>query len=467
MEFLNEVKKAHVIGIGGIGISAVAKLLLKRGVEVSGSDVAAGGMTEELVRMGAEVRIGHDAANVPDGIDLVVRTDAVPEDNPELVEARRRGVRDLTYFGFLAEYSKGMRTIAVSGTNGKSTTTAMLGMMLAEAGMDPTVIVGSKVPSFPDGNLRLGQSDLLVVEACEHNANMLKFRPHVAVITNVEEDHLDFYKTRDNIVAAFRKFLGQVEEDGYVVLNADDAVCADALDTDRRKVTYGVESVADYKVTAVTCTDGAQEFEMMCRGMRSCRFTLRVPGRFNVYNAAAAITAAAELGVEPEDIHRALEEYTGIWRRFEIVGEHDDALIISDYGHHPTAVAGTLQATREFYPGRQIILVFQPHHHNRTRELFERFVLAMDEADAVILAEIFDVAGREASEDAVVSSMGLRDAVTARDAERGVERRVSYAENIDAAYQETVSLMRPGDIVLVMGAGDIYKIAYRLIGRED
>ncbi len=465
MGIVEDTKKAHIIGIGGIGISAVAKLLLKSGVAVSGSDMTAGETSEELVASGADVRIGHDAANLPEGIDLVVRTDAVPDDNPELIEARRRGVRELTYFGFLAEYAKDKRLVAVSGTNGKSTTTAMLGMMLVKGGLDPTVIVGSKVPAFPDGNLRLGKSDLLVIEACEHNANMLKFHPDAAVLTNIEEDHLDYYKTRDRIVEAFGKFLDQVKEDGFAVLNADDPVCAESLETDRRTVTYGTENAADYKVTGVTCQDGKQEFEMVCRGARSCRFTLNVPGRFNVQNAAAAITAAAELGVSAEHIHEALDEYRGIWRRFEIIGEQDDALIISDYGHHPTAIAGTLRAAREFYPGRPILLVFQPHHHNRTKELFDKFVGSFDGADAVILAEIFDVAGREKAEDAEVTSERLRDAVARRDSERGAERRLAYAKDVDEAYRQTVSLMRPGDIVLVMGAGDIYRIAYRLIGR--
>ncbi|MEA3249863.1 MAG: UDP-N-acetylmuramate--L-alanine ligase [Patescibacteria group bacterium] len=467
MGIVEKTKKAHIIGIGGIGISAVAKLLLKSGIEVSGSDIATGDMIENLVNMGAEVRIGHDVANVPEGIDLVVRTDAVPDDNPELVEIRKRGVRNLTYFEFLGEYSKDKRTIAVSGTNGKSTTTAMLGMMLIEAGMDPTVIVGSKVPSFPDGNLRLGQSDLLVVEACEHHANMLKFHPFMAVITNIEEEHLDFYRDRKHIVETFQEFLGQVGKGGSVVLNADDSACADELRTDGKKVTYGSENDADYKVTAIICENGRQEFEMDCRGERSCRFTLRVPGRFNVHNAAAAITAAAELGASEDAIHKALDAYTGIWRRFEVIGEHDGALIISDYGHHPTAVASTLQAAREFYPDRQIILVFQPHHHSRTKKLFNRFVLAMDGADTVIIPEIFDVAGREKAEDGAVSSGDLRDAVAARDKERGVERHVSDTGSVDAAYEETVNLMRPGDIVLVMGAGDVYKIAYRLVGREE
>ena len=466
METLENVKKAHLIGIGGIGVSAVAKLLLQRGVKVSGSDVSASGTTEELARLGVDVRIGHDAVNLPEGVELVVRSDAVPDDNPELAEARKRGVRDLTYFGFLGEFAKGKRTVAVSGTNGKSTTTAMLGMMLVEAGLDPTVIVGSKVPSFPDGNLRVGKGDLFVVEACEHHANMLKFHPDVAVITNIEEDHLDFYRDRQHIADTFHEFLEQVEKDGLVVLNADDAACAAELKTIGRKaVTYGLENDADYRVTAVTCVDGRQEFDIICREKRSCRFTLRVPGRFNVYNAAAAISAAAELGATPEAIHAALDSFSGIWRRFEVVGEHDGALIISDYGHHPTAVAGTLQAAREFYPDRPIILVFQPHHHNRTRKLFDRFVKAVDGANAVIFPEIFDVAGRESGEDAAVSSRDLKEAVQRRDEERGVNRRVAYATSLDSAYEETVRLMRPGDIVLVMGAGDVYTIANRLIGR--
>jgi UDP-N-acetylmuramate--alanine ligase len=466
MAFIDQIKKAHIIGAGGIGISAVAKLLVKNGVEVTGSDIGGSEVIEDLRKAGVEISVGHSAEHLPTDADIVVRSGAVPDGNPELARARDLGIRDMTYFEFLGEYSKDKRTIAVSGTNGKSSTTAMLGMMLTEAGLDPTVIVGSKVPSFPDGNLRVGKSDLFVVEACEHEANMLNFHPDAAIVTNVEEDHLDFYKTRDNIIKAFNDFLGQIDSEGFVVMNADDSACMEELKTDRSKVTFSVDSDADYKVTGITCKNGYQEFVISCRDERSCRFSLKVPGRFNVYNAAAAIAMAAELGAEPDSIHAALDKYTGIWRRFEILGEHDGALIISDYGHHPTAVAATVQAAKEFYPGREIILLFQPHHHNRTKELFSKFVESFDGAGAVILAEIFDVAGREDEDDAGVSSQALRDAIAERDAERGVERHLAYAKDIDSAYEQAVDLMQSGDIVIVMGAGDIYKIAHKIVGRQ-
>lgn len=455
-------RAVHVVGVGGIGVSAVAKMLAHEGVRVTGSDVAASETTAELEDAGIPVAIGHDAANLPDDAETVVYSGAVPDDNPELVLARERGIPCHTYFEFLGGFSRGRRTVTVSGTNGKSTTTAMLGMMLVEAGMDPTVIVGSKVPGFPDRNLRLGGSDLFVVEACEHEANMLNFRPDLAVITNVEEDHLDFYRDREHIVATFQRFIDGIREGGTLVLNADDRGAFYELSPKSRFVTFAIDADADYKVGDMGTGEGEQTFTMTRRAPRTeslGTFTLRVPGRFNVANAAAAIAAALELGASPEACAAALSRYGGIWRRFEYVGERDGAVVISDYGHHPTALRGTVEAARQFYPGWRIVLCFQPHQHNRTKNLFGEFVAAMDGADVVILPRIFDVAGREESHDQDVTSEALAEAVRERDRERGAAREVRAVGGIDDARRELERVVRAGDVVLVMGAGDIYRIA--------
>ncbi|MFC1638915.1 UDP-N-acetylmuramate--L-alanine ligase, partial [Patescibacteria group bacterium] len=448
------------------GVSAVAKLLLAEGVEVSGSDANRSAVTEELEARGVRVSLGHDAANLPEGVGLVVRTSAVPDDNPELEAARERGIPDLTYFEFLGRWSRGRRTVAVAGTNGKSTTTAMLGMMLAEAGLDPTVIVGSKVPAFPDGNLRLGRGELFVVEACEHEAHLLEFAPQSAVVTNIEEDHLDFYHDREHIMTTFRQFVSQVEPDGFVVLNADDESGSDALEPAARTVRFGSGSRGNPRWKILEVGEGVQRFSLQRDGSALGEFDLHVPGRFNVENAVAAATVALELGVPPESIRAALDSYRGIWRRFEIVGEPYGAPVISDYGHHPTAVAGTLQAVREFYPNKKIVLVFQPHHRNRTRNLFDRFVPAFDGADAVILPEIYDVTGREDDADGDISSRDLVHAVRQRDLAREVRRPVRYAESLDAAFALIHSVLEPQSVCLVMGAGDVDELARRLVGTE-
>jgi len=465
MNGFENIKKAHLIGVGGIGVSAVAKLLMHAGVEVSGSDAHESEITQDLAQRGADIFVGHDADNLPDELDLIVRSGAVPDDNPELAIARQRGVRDLTYFEFLGEFTKGKRVVAIAGTHGKSTTTAMLGEILVHAGLDPTVIVGSKVPSFPDGNLRLGNSDLLVVEACEHEAHLLEFHPYAAIVTNIEADHLDFYKDIEHIKETFQKFASQVRPEGFLILNADDAQGSAELESDARIETVGFSDAAKYQVKNVPDGNGVQRFSLTKDETEIGQFDLHVPGKFNEMNAAMAATMALELGASIHSVWEALDNYRGIWRRFEIIGEPYGATIVSDYGHHPTAVAATLTAAKDFYPGRKICLMFQPHHRNRTRNLFDGFVEAFDQADALVLPEIYDVAGREDS-DQDISSHDLKLAVKKRDQARGVERPVRYAGDLEEAFRELHSMLEPGSVALIMGAGDVDQLARRHVNRE-
>ncbi|MEY4722572.1 MAG: hypothetical protein RLZZ324_85, partial [Candidatus Parcubacteria bacterium] len=355
--------------------------------------------------------------------------------------------------------------ICVSGTNGKSTTTAMLGLILERAGLDPTVIVGSKVATFPDGNLRLGRSDLLVLEACEHQAHFLHYHPWIIVLTNIEEDHLDFYRDIGHIRETFQEYVKKLPAGGALVLNADDPVSMQLARPDLFS-TYGRTPDADHVVGDIEVKDGAQRFTVTAHEAEH-HFSIGVPGNFNVMNAAAAISGALMVGatrsVEMEDIQAALRDFNGIWRRFERIGESGGALVISDYGHHPSAVAGTLQAARAFYPGRRIVLAFQPHHRNRTRRLFEEFVSSFDGADVLLLPEIYDVAGRDSEEDAEVSSAQLVDAVRARDASRGVERDVAFTGSLHDTLEEIRARKKAGDIVLLMGAGNIYTLAHDLV----
>lgn len=467
MAFLSTFSRVHVIGAGGIGISAVAKLLKYEGKTVSGSDVGENETTRELVAAGIPVAKGHAAENLPEGTDLVVFSSAVPPVNPERAEARRRGIRELTYFEFVGEFSKERFTIAVSGTNGKSTTTAMLGLMLERAGFDPTVIVGSKVKSFPDRNLRLGKSRYFVIEACEHEAHMLFLRPQVIVLTNIEEDHLDFYRDLQHIKDTFQEYVEKLPEDGKLILNADDRTSFFGLQPTTAFTTYGIVSPADYLARNVTVGSGVQTFEVVHKAKRRRslgKFDLHVPGMFNVANAMAAITAALELGVPADVVRASLAEFSGIWRRFEKVGERDGAAVISDYGHHPTAIRGTVEAAKEFYPDRRIILAFQPHQHTRTAKLFNEFVASFDGVDVLVLAEIYDVAGREASEYQGVSSYDLVKAVKERDADRKEQREVLFAASVSEAQALIEQRSQSGDVIIVMGAGDIYTIAGKLVG---
>jgi UDP-N-acetylmuramate--alanine ligase len=458
MKAFGGAQHIHIVGAGGIGLSALAKLFVKNGKRITASDLAENEATAELVGLDVPVAIGTEASWVPADAELLVHSDAVPETDPQRAEAKRRGLPQMTYVDCLAELSKEYRLVAVSGTNGKSTTTAMLGLILIEAGLDPTVIVGTKVPQFPDRNLRIGGSDLLVVEACEHNANMLKLHPQMIVLTNVEEDHLDFYRDLAHIRETFQSYVRRLPPDGLLVLNADDHVSFTEIVPSTSFVTYGVDGRADYVARRIVTQEGRQTFYIdhdSGSGATHLPVVLWKPGRFNVYNALAAASAAYELGAPREAIALALANYTGLWRRFERIGEWRGAAVISDYAHHPTGVRETVAGAKEHAPGSRIVLVFQPHHRNRTRRLFTEFVASFDGVDVVLIPEIYDVAGRDNPEDAEVSSAKLVEAIRERDAAHGVARVVEAVGSVEDAVPLLERHVQEGDLVLLMGAGNV------------
>jgi UDP-N-acetylmuramate--alanine ligase len=428
--------RIHIIGIGGIGVSAVAKLMLQQGVSVSGSDATASDLTQELIDLGATVSIGHDASNLPNDVELVIYSDAVPEDNPERQAAAEQGIEQLSYFKYLGQLSKNYKTIVVSGTHGKSTTTAMLGKVLEAAGLDPTVVVGTKVPGWELGNLRIGSSDLLVVEGCEHMAHMLELDPWAVVLTNIEEEHLDYYRDLDHIRNTFQELVDKVPKDGFVVRNTDDSESM-RLKVKVKDLVYSLKSKPD-------------------------DLELQVPGDFNISNALAAVAASEQLSVDPDIALKSLLEFSGVWRRFEIVGQFEGATIVSDYAHHPTAIKKTLEAAREKYSGQRLVVCFQPHQHSRTRELFDDFIDAFDPADILILSEIYEVAGRTEDEEPI-SSRDLVYSIQDYDVPQGNSREVVYVENLNEAERELRDRIKEGDLVVVMGAGDIDEVARNLM----
>lgn len=410
---LQNARRVHCIGIGGIAISGIAKLLRARGVVVTGSD-----------KVGPSESLPRDA-------ELVIYSEAVPSDDSERTAARDRGIPEMAGADALAALAEGKRLVAVTGTNGKSTTTAMLAHVLIRAGFDPTVLVGSKVPGWELESVRVGASEWFVLEADEYARKLLKYSPYAAVITYIEKDHLDVYRDLDDIRETFQKFIDRVAEGGIVCLNADDPESQRlVVGSGRKEVRY---RPSDEK------------------------FDLKVPGAFNQANAAAAAAAARALGVGETVIRSTLKEFPGIWRRFEVVGAHKSgAIVVSDYGHHPTAVAETETAAREKYPDRRIVLIFQPHHHNRTIALFDEFVQSVQGADVVILPEIYDVAGREEGERTSSS-----DLVTAINKIRPNLATFSGTPVETRALVE--SLAQPNDLLLFMGAGDIDVVARNVV----
>ncbi len=455
---LLEAKKVHVIGIGGVGVSAVAKILSSRGVLVTGSDAEESPLVEDVRAEGILVHVGHDAGNLPADADAIIYSGAVPASNAERVAAQDQNIPQFSYSEALGEISKQYKTIAVSGTHGKSTVTAMLGSILIAAGLDPLVLVGTRVKTLQHGNVHLGQGEWFVVEACEHEAQMMKLSPTYIVVNNLESDHLDFYHSFEKLSETFAEYVKKVAPQNCIV-NADESSVRKLFGEQFAQTkSFGFSEFATAtKIGARHILDGAQNAEFFVGGEQKI-LSLRIPGAFNVSNAAAAFTAAVAIGVSPDVALAALDAYPGSWRRFERVGFVNGAPVISDYGHHPTAVNATVQATKEFFPGRRVLLVYQPHQHHRTGSLYPEFVSALAAPDALVLHEIYDVRGRERAEDqSVSSSQLLKDVAAARDG-----KPHWYAANLTEAADLIRTHALPDDVVVVMGAGDIYKVAHEV-----
>jgi UDP-N-acetylmuramate--alanine ligase len=445
-----------MVGIGGIGMSGVARILLKRGCKVSGSDMRPSHIIDSLQEAGAQIFIGHGPGNIPPQADVVVRSEAISTSNPEIVEAASRGLRVARYAECLGELMSEYRGVAVAGTHGKTTTTAMLVSILKHAGKDPTFLIGGETP-WLGGSSGAGSGDLFVAEACEYKRSFHNFRPEIAVVNNIEEDHLDYYSGIDEICDAFGQFVRQVPENGLVVLNADDprAVRAGWWHSGAT-VTFGFDPRADWTATDVSSSFGFTSFEAHYKGNRLGRFCLKMSGMHNVANALAAMAAAKHLGVGEEAMVAALAKFPGVRRRFEEMGESNGVTVVDDYAHHPTAVRATLRAARLKYPGKRIWCVFQPHQHSRTRFLLKDFARSFGEADFVIVPEIYFVR----------DSVWETTQVSAEDLVREIALfggSARYIPDFDGIIHFLAENARAGDLVITMGAGNICEVARRLI----
>jgi UDP-N-acetylmuramate--alanine ligase len=464
-------QRVHLVGIGGINMSAVAKLLLAAGAKVTGSDIAETDITKELAAKGVTIDIGpHDERHVPADCQAVIHTSAAPTNNPERIAAKNRHLPDVSNFEWLgAWFKEGYRVVLVTGTHGKSTTTALLGNMCIQAGLDPTVIVGSRLADWPDANLRLGKSDLVIIEGDEYATHFLEFHPAGLIVNNIELDHTDIFRDLDDMRHAFERLLRQTKHGSPVVVNGESAeamkaVAAVKLHTMKiirfgRRETIPFPSQAYEAITDPVLTGNERKIGLEFAGGKM-ELKTRLMGSFNAMNITAAAVMAKELGASDQAIAQAVEGFKGLWRRMEPVGEVNGAQVYSDYGHHPTAVRETLTAARLAFPDKRLVLCFQPHHKNRTRHLFDGFLTCFDQADVLVLCEIYDVAGRSASEDSDVTSQGLLEAIRnkAPDPEALAPRRLGlmeYAPDPAAAVARTLALLEAGDVCIVMGAGDI------------
>lgn len=430
--------KIHFIGIGGIGTSALAQYYLSEGHQVSGSDLATSEITEFLKAKGVEIVIGQKAENISADFDLVVYSPAVPGTNEELKESRAQKIKTITYPEALGQLTEDHFTIAVAGSHGKSTTTAMVALILEKAGLDPTVIIGTKLKEFGNSNFRKGGGEYLVIEACEYDGSFSNYEPNITIITNVDKEHLDYFKTYENVIKQFGEFARQLPADGTLILCDDD--------DGNKKL-----DLAAVPFEIITYSINQPEADQVKK-------LLQVPGNHNLSNALAAMEAARCVGAEDEVIFSALSKFAGTWRRFEVreVSISRKAVtLVSDYGHHPNEVAATLQAAREKYADKKITVIFQPHQYQRTFYLYEDFVKVIKGApvDELVITDIYDVAGRETAENHdKVSSQKLAESVNMPSV-----RYVPKAE-----LDKELEKLSEGDVLVVMGAGDIYKFAEKL-----
>jgi UDP-N-acetylmuramate--alanine ligase len=455
----HKVKRVHFVGIGGAGMSGIAEVLANLGYEVSGSDLAANAVTERLARLGVRIARGHVAGHIADA-DVVVVSTAVQPDNPEVAAARERGIPVIPRALMLAELMRFKQGIAVAGTHGKTTTTSLIASVLAEAGLDPTFVIGGRLLSA-GANARLGSGDFLVAEADESDASFLVLQPILAVVTNIDEDHMETYgHDFERLKQAFVDFVQRLPFYGTAVLCIDDSnVRSIVPQIAKSVVTYGTSPDAHVRATGIQHDAGRMKFTAVHRNYEDLAVTLNLPGMHNVLNACASIAVARELGVSDAAIAKALAEFTGVGRRFQRYGEIAAAdggtfTLVDDYGHHPAEMAATIAAARGSFPGRRLVLAFQPHRFTRTRDLFEDFVRVLSTVDALLLSDVYP-----AGETPIVAADG-----------RALTRAVRVTGKVEPIFVEQIADMpqaildvaRAGDVVLAMGAGSIGQVATRL-----
>jgi UDP-N-acetylmuramate--alanine ligase len=439
-------QRVHFIGIGGIGMSGIAEILLTMGYAVSGSDLRGSPTTERLERLGATIYVGHAAGNAA-ASDVVVTSSAVAKDNPEVVEARTRKIPVIQRAEMLAELMRLKYGIAIAGMHGKTTTTSMVAAVLAGGDLDPTVVVGGRVDAM-GSNARLGKSQYLVAEADESDRSFLLLSPILAVVTNLDREHMDSYADMADVENCFVEFMDKVPFYGAVTACVDDERLRGILPRVRRRVyTYGVAAEADFRLRMLPGADHCHaRFEINARGLVLGPFELHVPGRHNVLNAAAAVAIGVQLGLTPEKIAAGLATFRGVDRRFQVRGVERGVTVVDDYGHHPTEIRATLQAARECGYGRVLVL-FQPHRYTRTRDLMEDFAGAFGDADAVQVLDIY--AASEQPIDGITGET-LAAAVQAKNG-----GRVTYAASMAEAVERLVGDARPGEMILTLGAGSV------------
>ncbi len=442
------IKKIHFVGIGGIGMSGIAELLLNLGYRVSGSDLRESDTTRRLAELGGEIIIGHSAENIVE-VDVVVTSTAVKGDNPEVVEAQRQHVAVIPRAEMLAELMRMKYGIAIAGTHGKTTTTSMMSVVLHHAGIDPTAVIGGKLDAF-GSNAKLGRGKFLVAEADESDGSFMHLSPTIAVVTNIDADHLDYYSGIEEIKQIFIDFINKVPFYGRAVLCLEDPNIQDILpEVKKRFITYGFNSQADFYAEEIQHRQGRTSFTVFYQGTELGRISFRMPGRHNVLNALSVVAVAHELEIPMQTIIGGFRNFGGLQRRFEVRDEIDNIMIIDDYGHHPAEIKATLEAAKTGW-NKRVIAVFQPHRYSRTAALFADFQTAFYQADEVIVTAVY-AAGEEPIEGA--TGEALAHGVV----EHG-HKAVTYCETLEVASEYVAGIVESGDMVVTLGAGSVNQV---------
>lgn len=446
----SSIKKLHFIGIGGIGMSGIAEILLDQGFVITGSDRSASEITEHLELLGAKIFVGHSPKNIDLDVDVVVYSSAVTMDNLEVVEALQRKIPTVRRAEMLAELTRLKYSIGIAGTHGKTTTTSMISLVLITGGLDPTVIVGGKLSGLGGTNARLGKGEFIVVEADEFDRSFLSLTPTIAVLTTLETDHLDCYRDLDDIKGAFLQFAAKVPFYGFVVLCLDEPALQDIMPQISKKkiITYGINPQADLQAADIVAKGNTTTFTVMHEYAELGLIKLQVPGLHNVRNALAAIAVGLELNVPFMKVKDGLEKFTGVYRRWELKAEIGGISVYDDYAHHPTEIKATLQGVKAGWR-RRVVCVFQPHLYSRTRDFAEEFGRSFFNADILIVTDVYP-----AREEPIQGVSGMLITETAH---RFGHKEVHYVPNKQKVPDFLLSIVRNDDIVITMGAGDIWR----------
>jgi UDP-N-acetylmuramate--alanine ligase len=450
------LKKYHIhfVGIGGIGMSGIAELLLNLGYKVSGSDIKRSDITDRLESLGGVIFMAHAAEHI-EGADVVVVSSAIDPENPEVQAAGQSSIPVIPRAEMLAELMRLKYSIAIAGAHGKTSTTSIVASVLAEGGLDPTVVIGGKLKSI-GSNAVLGQGDFIVAEADESDGSFLKFSPTIAVVTNIDKEHLDFYADLDAIKSVFSDFLDRIPFYGLAVLCLDNEPVQDLIPQLKKSyTTYGMSSQADFHIRDVSFGNQKSGFNIYHHGEKLGHIDLNLPGIHNVYNATASIAVGVELDIAFDQIKRALETVEGVQRRLEIKGETNDVIVIDDYGHHPTEIKITLKTIEENWPDRRKVVVFQPHRYSRTQALFDEFSRAFYQSDVLLVMPIY-AASEKKIED--VSSQNLCEEIKAHG-----HKEVIYVDGFKAALSYLKQNLQPRDLLLTLGAGDVWKVGMEVL----